>query len=486
MTLTSCLDEAARRFGGAPAYVAENGLVLSYAELARIADEVAVGLARRGVRAGDVVALALPTIPEYFVCYLAAAKLGAITAGVNTRLSEVEQQAVLDVAKPVFVLREADVDPASSVDDLLPDLRVQGSAPPALGDDADRPVALVFTSGTTGMPKGVLFCNRQIDAVTAIDVGDRWGGGPRGLASTSLAHLGPMTKLAGNLRGGGTTYLMRRWSAGAALQAVAEHGVNFLGGIPTQIALMLEHPSLGATDLSSLRAIVIGGGPATPALVRAARTRFGVPLAVRYSCTEAAIGTGTKFDDAPEDAEASVGRAQPGVTLSVLDDDDKPVADAEVGHVCLRSGAVMAGYWNDPDATAAAFTADGSVRTGDLGWIDERGRLHLAGRSKEMYVRGGYNVHPQEVEAVLAEHPEVVAVCVVSRPDDVMGEVGVAFVVPRAGVSPPTLDSLRTFASDRLAAYKLPEELRLVDALPLTSMDKVDRRALGARLASSS
>ena len=481
MTLASCLGEAARRFGETPVYVAENGLVLSYTELDRLSDEMAVGLARRGVEEGDVVALVLPTIPEYFVCYLAAAKVGAITAGVNTRLSEVEQQAVLNVAQPSLVLREGDVVPAATVDGVLAGWRVPGSSPEPLAHDPDRPVALVFTSGTTGLPKGVLFCNRQLDAVTAIDVGDRWGGGPRGLASTSLAHLGPMTKLAGNLRGGGTTYLMRRWSAGAALRAVSEHGVSFLGGIPTQIALMLEHPALESTDLSSLQAIVVGGGPATPALVRAARSKFGVPLAVRYSCTEAAIGTGTRFDDPPEDAEISVGRAQPGVTLAVLDDDDQAVPAGEVGHVCLHSGAVMAGYWSDPEATAAAFTAEGAVRTGDLGRVDELGRLHLAGRSKEMYVRGGYNVHPQEVESVLAEHPDVVAVCVVARPDDVMGEVGVAFVVAGRGGA-PTLDSLRSFGAARLAAYKLPEEVRVVDALPLTSMDKVDRKLLGSRL----
>ncbi len=486
MTLTSCLSEAARRFGDAPAYVAENGLVLSYASLDRVSDEVAVGLGRRGIGEGDVVALALPTIPEYFVVYLAIAKLGAITAGVNTRLSAVEQDAVLSVATPALVLREDDVGAASTVDELLGDWRVPGASPPSLAEDPDRPVVLVFTSGTTGLPKGVLFCNRQLDAVTAIDVGDRWGSGPRGMASTSLAHLGPMTKLQGNLRGGGTTYMMRRWSADAALRAVADHGVNFLGGIPTQVALMLEHPSFDAFDLSSVQAIVMGGGPATPTLVRAARSRFGVPVAVRYSCTEAAIGTGTKFDDPPEDAEISVGRAQAGVTLSVLDDDDKPVPSGEVGNVCLRSEAVMARYWHDPPTTAAAFTPDGSVRTGDLGWIDETGRLHLAGRSNEMYVRGGYNVHPQEVEAVLAEHPDVVAVCVVSRPDDVMGEVGVAFVVARRGAAPPTLEALRSFGSARLAAYKLPEEVRLADALPLTSMEKVDRRALAARLAPSS
>jgi acyl-CoA synthetase (AMP-forming)/AMP-acid ligase II len=485
MTLTSCLAEAARRFDRALAYVGENGLEVSYADLHRVSDEVAVGLARRGVGEGDVVALALPTIPEYMVAYLAAAKAGAVTAGVNTRLSEAERAGVLAVADPKLVLGEGDVEAASSVDELLGFLRVRGASPPPLGDDPDRPVALVFTSGTTGAPKGVLFRNRQLDAVTAIDVGDRWGGGGRGLASTSLAHLGPMTKLQGNLRGGGTTFLMTRWTAGAALEMVERHQITALGGIPTQVALMLQHRSFDDRDLSSLRAIVIGGGPATPALVREARSRFGVPLAVRYSCTEAAIGTGTKFDDPAEDAEISVGRAQVGVTLSILDDDDRPVARGEVGHVCLGSPAVMAGYWHDPSETAAAFTADRSVRTGDLGWVDPQGRLRLAGRSKEMYVRGGYNVHPQEVEAILVEHPSVASVAVVARADPVMGEVGVAFVVVSSGAAgPPSIEQLRAFAAERLAAYKLPEELRVVEALPLTSMDKVDRRALAARLSS--
>jgi acyl-CoA synthetase (AMP-forming)/AMP-acid ligase II len=138
----------------------------------------------------------------------------------------------------------------------------------------------------------------------------------------------------------------------------------------------------------------------------------------------------------------------------------------------------MTGYWRDPDATRDAFTDDGFVRTGDLGWLDEQGRLRLVGRSKEMFVRGGYNVYPVEVESVLSAHPAVGAVALVPRPDPVMGEVGVAFVVPRDAQQPPTLETLRAFGREHLAAYKLPEELRVVESLPLTAGEKVDRTAL--------
>ena len=226
----------------------------------------------------------------------------------------------------------------------------------------------------------------------------------------------------------------------------------------------------------------MGGGPATPALIRDARERFGAALSVRYSCTEAGVGLGTAFDAPLEDAEISVGRPHPGVDLFIVDSDLQPVPDGEIGEVCLRSGAVMVGYWDDPEGTAAAFTPDGAVRTGDLGWLDEQGRLRLAGRRKEMYVRGGYNVYPVEVEAVLAAHPGVAEIAVVPRPDDVMGEIGVAFVVSRDAAAPPTLDDLRTFGATEVAHHKLPEQLIVVDALPLTPAEKIDRRALSRLL----
>jgi len=491
--LADIAAEAARRFGDRLAFVTDEGLNLTYAQFNRLADEVAVGLAERGVGEGDVVALVLPSVPEHFITYVGAAKLGALTAAVNPKLVLAERAAVLRAANPTLVVSTAElapldtveagaivtISPAASADEVLTGLRREGQAPPPLPEDRDRAIAIVFTSGTTGTPKGAVFGGKQISFITECDVGDSWGGGGASMAGSALAHLGPTTKLAGNLKKGNTQYLSQQpWRASDALRTMAALKIAAFGGVPTQVALMLRDPSFATTDLSSVRAVVMGGGPATPALVREARQRIPAPLAVRYSCTEAGIGCGTGFTDPDEDAEVSVGRAQPGVRLSIVAEDGSPLPDGEVGEVCLGSPAVMDGYWRNSSANADVFTDDGSVRTGDLGWIDGQGRLRLAGRSRERYVRGGYNVHPMEVEAVLADHPDVAAVAVVCRSDPVMGEVGVAVVVPRDGVSTPDLSQLRQFAAERLARYKLPDDLVVLTALPLTAGEKVDRRAL--------
>jgi acyl-CoA synthetase (AMP-forming)/AMP-acid ligase II len=484
---------AAGRFGDRTAYVSEAGWPLTFTELDRISDEVAVGLARRGLGAGDVVSLVLPPGPEYLLCYLAAAKLGAITAGVNDRLSVRERDAVFERAAPRLVVAApgfapdayeaieiADGENAATV---LHELRVANESPAPMADDPDRAVAIIFTSGTTGIPKGALYGNRQLAFITQTDVGDTWDGGGRSFSGTSFAHLGFMTKLPGSLRRGGTTFIMRRWRADDALALLSRERMTTVAGVPSQIALMLRRPDFDAYDLDSVAYIIVGGGPVTPGLADEARARFGARLATRYSCTEAGIGLGTAFDDPDEDAVVSVGRPHASVSLAVLDGDDRPVAEGEIGEVSLQSDAVMAGYWRDPEATRAAFTADGFVRTGDLGWLDDRGRLRLVGRSKEMYVRGGYNVYPVEVEGVLSSHPAVGAIAIVPRPDPVMGEVGVAVVVPRDASAPPSLAALRDHAGGQLASYKLPEQLELRDALPLTAMEKIDRRALAADLA---
>jgi acyl-CoA synthetase (AMP-forming)/AMP-acid ligase II len=472
--LSPTIAEAARRFSDRTAYVAPSGWELTYADIDRISDEVAVGLARRGVTQGDVVALVLPPGPEYLLCYAAAAKLGAVTAGVNNRLSERERTSVLDVAEPRIVIDGDEFPAADTGDKALHDLRVRGEAPPTLDPDPDRPVAIIFTSGTTGLPKGALYCERQLAFITKTDVGDTWDGGGRSFSGTSFAHLGFMTKLPGALRRGGMSFIMERWHARPALELLAREHMTTVAGVPTQLALMLRDPEFDNFDLSSVQYIIAGGGPITPGLAEEARARFGAKLATRYSCTEAGIGLGTAFDDPDEDAVVSVGRPHASVELAIRDAE----GEGDIGEVCLRSPAVMAGYWHDEAQTRAAFTDDGFVRTGDLGWIDDRGRLRLVGRSKEMYVRGGYNVYPVEVEGVLSTHPDIAAVAIVPRPDNVMGEIGVAAVVARDANQPPSLQSLREFAGPELAAYKLPEAIVVVDALPLTAGEKVDRRAL--------
>ena len=480
--LPGVVAEAARRFGDAPAFVAAGGWPVTYAELHRRSDEAAAGLALRGVGPGDVVALALPSTPDYLVAYLALAKLGAATAGLNPSLAPPERAALVELAGPSLVLATAglaeglpagapveEVVVAGGPGELLAGVRVDGGAPPPLAPDPSRPVALVFTSGTTGTPKAAVFTDRQLDAIVRIDVGDVWGGGGPALASTQFAHVGFMTKLPWTLRLGGTTHLLPRWRAADVLDLVERERITTLGAVAPQLALLLSVPDFDERDLDCVAAIIAGGAPSPPALVEECRRRFGAAYSTRYSSTESGgVGTGTAFDAPDEEALHTVGRPRNGIELDIRD-----------GEVCLRSPAVMAGYWRNPEATAEALR-DGWLHTGDLGEIDDAGCLRLKGRSKEMFIRGGYNVFPMEVEAVLSSHPAVADVAVVPRPEPVMGEIGVAVVVPRAGETPPTLDDLRAHGAGRLAAWKLPEAVRVVERLPLTPMQKLDRRALAA------
>lgn len=454
--LPESIAGAADRFGDREALIFEGHPPVTFAELHDRSDRAASALAHDGVREGSVAALAMPSGVDYVVAYLALAKLGAITAGINTRMSAEERRRVLARLEPDVV-----VETISSRSGPLP----------SLAADPDRVVTIVFTSGTSGEPKGAVFTNRQLEAITRIDAGglDVWGTGGPMLGGTQFCHIGFMTKVQWYLRTGCTLLGQERWRAADALRLIDRHRVSGVGGVAAQLALMLRDPDFDRYDFSCVKSIFIGGGPSPPELIREARERFRAPYSVRYSSTETGgLCTATALDAPDDEVLHTVGRPRPGIEVRVADS----------GEVVVRSPTAMVGYWRDPERTAATIDPDGWVHTGDLGEFDDQGRLRIVGRTTDMYIRGGYNVHPQEVEAVLVEHPRIAAVAVAPRPDAVMGEIGVAVVVARDGGGPPSLDDLRAFAGERVAGYKLPEAMCVVDALPITSMDKLDRAAL--------
>jgi acyl-CoA synthetase (AMP-forming)/AMP-acid ligase II len=445
---------------------------LTYAEWDWLSDRAAFSLSAEGIRPGDVVALLLDPGFTYPVAYLGAAKIGAITVGINTRWGAREIDHVLDDsrARALITDRHEYSDPLVFSPDHLN--RPGGSVPPvAVG--ADDVVTLVYTSGTTGLPKGAAFTASALESVRAIEHEVDPVEHPKSLAGTPLAHMGFMTKIAAHIDRATTTVFIDRWSARGALELLERERLTWLGGVPTQLNLMLMDPKFAEFDISSLRSCLIGGAPASPDLVRRIREGFGVPVIVRYSCTELAMATGTRFGDPDVVVAQTVGRPLPGIDVQILH------ANTEgLGEIIVRSPTMMRGYWRNDDATNAAVDEHGYFHTGDLGRFDPNGNLRLAGRSKEMYIRGGYNVYPVEVEDVLREHPKIAMVAVVGIPDPVLGERGRAFVVPIESADQPSLDELRAFVCARIADYKAPDELEVRESLPMTAMFKVDKRAL--------
>jgi acyl-CoA synthetase (AMP-forming)/AMP-acid ligase II len=475
LSLGDLLRQAASSNPDAVAFV-HGDRQLTYAEWNRRSDGAAFHLWRIGVRPGDVVAMLMGQRFEYPIGYLAAAKIGAVTAGVNPRLADREVEHILQNSDAVVFVREdrslghpREIDPG--------ELMEGDGDPPAVSGDGNSAVTIVYTSGTTGLPKGATYTQRSIDTIRKFEEGVETIRTPVGLAATPLAHMGFMTKIGSFIGRRGKNVLMDRWSARGALELIERERITHIGGIPTQLALMLMDPEFGRFDLSSVQQCLIGGAPASPDLVRQVRQAFKVPVMVRYSCSELGMATSTRPDDDDEVVANTVGRPLPGVDLHVAHGDD-----SEVGEVLIRSPAMMTGYWRNPEATRDAFDRSGRFRTGDLGRLRSDGNVVLAGRTKEMYIRGGYNVYPMEVESALREHPRVAMCAVIGVPDEVLGEKGLALVVPRAPDDPPSPGELKAFVAERIADYKVPDFVEIRAELPLNAMFKVDKQALVAEL----
>jgi fatty-acyl-CoA synthase len=354
---------------------------------------------------------------------------------------------------------------------------------------------ILYTSGTTGRPKGAVLTHRGLtnNARLAFEAGGI-GPGDVEINPMPLFHVGGSVLFTlGPVQATATQVLMSRFSPAVALELIEAHRVTLLCGVPTMLLALLGHPDLAKRDVSSLRRVLTGGAVSPPALARQVEAALGVTYMIGFAQTEAGcvISLGTAADPADDRAE-TMGRPLPHAEARIADLRTGETARCgAVGEICARGYLVMSGYLNAPEATAAAVDADGWLHTGDLGSMDERGYLRIAGRLKEMIIRGGENIYPREIEEVLIAHPAVADASVLGVPDDYYGEVVGAAIRPspgHAGREGDGLDGdrlaaeLAAYCRDRLAPEKVPARWLVTDAFPMTPTGKIRKEALRDQL----
>jgi len=489
--LAVILSETAHATPDKPVATFDGGR-LSYAELDLASGLLAANLAAAGIEPGDRVALQLPNIPQFLIAYFGILKAGAVVVPLNVllRAPEVAYHLADSGARALVtwagVLAEAakgaeaagvDAVYAVGTDLALPFERLLDRAAPPLETVTRQPTdtaVIVYTSGTTGRPKGAelthiqLYMNADIPGrlfdVQQDDVV---------ITALPLFHVfGLSSILDVCVRFGCTMSLIPRFTAAAALTAIQRDRATIFEGVPTMFADLLSCPDLDGYDLSSLRVAISGGASIPSPVLDAFEQRFGVVILEGYGMTETASTT-TFNISAAERRAYSVGKPIWGTQTQVWDPDCRrlPPGRENVGEVVTRGLHVMKGYWQNPEATEAAFTGDW-LHTGDLGYFDEDGFLFIVSRKKELIIRGGYNVYPSEIENVLHAHPAIAEAAVVGVPDERLGEEVMAVIVLRSGMELAEAD-LVAYCRGQLAAYKCPRIHQFRTELPKNTLGKV-------------
>ena len=466
-----------------------SGRTWTYGDLARSASRRARELTAAGLQAGDRVLLVAPTGAAFVQSYLGALAAGAVVVPANPLCTARELGYYADDAGARLVVASHDcATHARAVADRLglPFIEVRALDPGDSADlvdpeprDADAPAVLLYTSGTTGQPKGATVTWSNIGAATsAIQQTFNVSGKDRVGTALPLFHVfGQVAVLAASLAAGASVSLLRPFSGEAALRMAERDRLTVLCGVPTMWIEMLE--SARTMDpppvVSSLRLATSGGAALPTATNRAFADEFGAHVQDGYGLSET-TGIATFHRPWLDAREGSVGQAAPGVDLRIIGPDGNELPAGEIGEIAVAGANIMAGYWERPEATAAAVVR-GRLLTGDLGRLDDDGYLWVVGRSKELIIRGGYNVYPREVEDALHEHPAVLEAAVVGVPDERLGEEIAAVVAFRAGSS-ATPEELRAWLDERVAAYKAPRLYHLVASLPKGPTGKVHKIAI--------
>ena len=472
------------------ALVDGDGRKLTYGELQQRSNRLAQYLLQRGVTVGDRVAHLDRNAPAAAELLLAAAKVGAALVPLNWRLAAPELQALLQDSQakllfhgPAFaeVAQQLSPDRAVTVDgaDDCPDEDPQSDG------DFDAVVLQLYTSGTTGRPKGVQTTNRNLSNLTA-GLPEYWSVDESSisLVAMPLFHIGGMGWLLVGLTCGATNVLVPEIAPASLLDTMeSEHVTNaFL--VPTVLQMLCAMPGAAQRDWSALRSIAYGASSITTTVLKTVLSTFGCPLYQVYGMTET-TGAIVQLDAADHDPGGprehllrAAGKPYPWMELQIVDPATGETLGAdEIGEVLVRGASVTPGYFDNPDETGKALEHDGWLHTGDGGYLDADGYLFLTDRIKDMIVTGAENVYPAEVEEVLAQHPLVSEVAVFGVPDDRWGEVVTAAVVAR-GDDEPEIDELVAFARERLAGYKLPRSLHYLDEMPKTATGKVSKKDL--------
>jgi len=474
MVTTSCpvRRQAARGAGGAALVWGTDRWTWSALDR-----EVAVACGRlraRGIVPGSRVAVLAANHPATVVLLFALRRLGASLLALGARASTVELRAQCERGRPCLVLADAErLDRIPGAEPLEPWVGQAGEPWAGDGSDPAADWALLFTSGTTGRPKGAQLPVSALDALARASAanlhprpGDRW------LCNLPLFHIGGLAMAIRCAHDGATLVLQPRFDAESMVRAIRELEITHL----SVVARTLEQALDAGLAAAGLRAVLAGAGPVPPSLVERARAS-GLPLLLTYGLTEACSQVTT---ERPGEADGrTAGPPLPGLAVRILDGSGASALPGEEGAIAVRGPTLMRGYLDDPGASAEALR-DGWLHTGDVGRLDPSGRLTVYARRTDLILSGGENVYPAEVEAVLATHPGVAEVAVVGRSDPRWGQVPVAVVVRRADVS---LDDLRPWARARLAGFKVPAEVFPVAALPRTAAGKVDRARVAAAVA---
>jgi long-chain acyl-CoA synthetase len=463
--LTRVLEHASTTYPDRPALLLDDGAV-SYAELWREAAACAAVLRARGVEPGDRVALLLPNGLPFVAAYFGALRVGAIVVPLNVLLSRPEIEDRLRQADPRVVLSEPDYQAAH---DRRP--------PRLVACSEDDPAVLVFTSGTSGMPKGAILTHRSLHTA-AHNAGAALALRPDDvvLGAAPFSHvLGQATGILSTFLAGAAIAVVPRFQPEQTLRFMADTGVTVLIGVPT-MCITLVDAARRAEALPRVRVAHVGGAPVPLVVAREFERVFGGTVREGYGLTELS-GIATTYLPGDERRLGSVGKPLGDTELRIAALDGKPLQPNEIGEVQFRGPSVIPGYWQDDEATRGALSPDGWLSTGDLGYVDCDGYLYLVDRKKELIIRGGYNVYPREVEEVLYGHPDVIEAAVVGVPDDRLGEEVAAAVVRRPG-SKVTPYALQAYIKERVAAYKYPRHVVFVDTLPKGPTGKILKREL--------